>query len=366
MLTGFDYPWWSAWADAHIRRRPSGPTSSAPASRSRTSTCSCAAICPPACSRCPIRREPTTRGAAIDPTVLALGVAYLVLQVFLSGGVIAVLRAPQPEWTVRGLLHGSGFYFGRLLRLALLMLLVDAVVFALYGPFARWADVQAREAVSERTAIVVDARPPRPAPPRPHRGEHGLVLRPHPDGPGGAVERDPGPPLRGRALRGELRADVRARAADDRGSLWRGSPRGPCSTGTGRPTGYKTQLVTFVLLEGLVFAAPLPPRGDPGWTGDPGSPASAGGPAERHLTLPTVPVDATGFRQALSQFASGVTVVTTRDASGEAARPHRQRLLLGEPRAAAGARVASTCGSDARGIPRLGRVRREHPGRGAG
>jgi flavin reductase (DIM6/NTAB) family NADH-FMN oxidoreductase RutF len=36
------------------------------------------------------------------------------------------------------------------------------------------------------------------------------------------------------------------------------------------------------------------------------------------LTLPTVPVDATGFRQALAQFASGVTVVTTRDASGEA------------------------------------------------
>jgi flavin reductase (DIM6/NTAB) family NADH-FMN oxidoreductase RutF len=36
------------------------------------------------------------------------------------------------------------------------------------------------------------------------------------------------------------------------------------------------------------------------------------------VTLPTVPVDATGFRQALAQFPSGVTVVTTRDASGEA------------------------------------------------
>jgi flavin reductase (DIM6/NTAB) family NADH-FMN oxidoreductase RutF len=35
------------------------------------------------------------------------------------------------------------------------------------------------------------------------------------------------------------------------------------------------------------------------------------------LTLPTVPVDASGFRQALAQFASGVTVVTTRDAGGE-------------------------------------------------
>lgn len=35
------------------------------------------------------------------------------------------------------------------------------------------------------------------------------------------------------------------------------------------------------------------------------------------MTLTTVPVDATGFRQALSQFASGVTVVTTLDAAGE-------------------------------------------------
>jgi flavin reductase (DIM6/NTAB) family NADH-FMN oxidoreductase RutF len=35
------------------------------------------------------------------------------------------------------------------------------------------------------------------------------------------------------------------------------------------------------------------------------------------LTLTTVPVDASGFRQALAQFASGVTVVTTRDAGGE-------------------------------------------------
>ncbi|HET6898471.1 MAG TPA: hypothetical protein VFK70_08995, partial [Vicinamibacteria bacterium] len=94
------------------------------------------------------------RVPSFDPTVLALGAAYLVLQVFLSGGVIAALRAPQPDWTVRGLLHGSGFYFGRLLRLAALVLLMDAVLFALYGPFARWADVQAREAVSERTAIA--------------------------------------------------------------------------------------------------------------------------------------------------------------------------------------------------------------------
>jgi flavin reductase (DIM6/NTAB) family NADH-FMN oxidoreductase RutF len=35
------------------------------------------------------------------------------------------------------------------------------------------------------------------------------------------------------------------------------------------------------------------------------------------VSLPPVPVDAAGFRQALAQFASGVTVVTTRDAGGQ-------------------------------------------------
>jgi hypothetical protein len=68
--------------------------------------------------------------------------------------VLGALRAPQPEWTVRGVLHGAGFYFGRLFRLAVLVLLLDALLFWLYGPFARWADDQAREAVSERTAMA--------------------------------------------------------------------------------------------------------------------------------------------------------------------------------------------------------------------
>jgi hypothetical protein len=55
---------------------------------------------------------------------------------------------------VRGLLHGSGFYFGRFLRLALLVLLVVGLLFALNAPAARWADHRARESVSEATAHV--------------------------------------------------------------------------------------------------------------------------------------------------------------------------------------------------------------------
>ena len=153
MLAGFDYPWWSAWADAHPETT-FGPDILGAGFAFKNLDLLLRGRLPAGLFTMPDPERPEERGTPFDPAVLALGVAYLVLQVFLSGGVIAALRAPQPDWTVRGLLHGSGFYFGRLLRLALLMLLVDAVVFAIYGPFARWADVQAREAVSERTAIV--------------------------------------------------------------------------------------------------------------------------------------------------------------------------------------------------------------------
>jgi len=76
------------------------------------------------------------------------------VQVFLSGGVLGVLRAPGGGWRMRGLLHGSGFYFGRLLRLALVSLAVLWILFRLYHPLAGWVDERAREAVSERTAMA--------------------------------------------------------------------------------------------------------------------------------------------------------------------------------------------------------------------
>ena len=90
----------------------------------------------------------------IDPVILAVGGAYLVLQVFLMGGVLAVLRGAQGQWTVRSLLHGSGFYFGRFLRITLAGLLLDWIVFAANGPFAHWGDHLAREAVSETAATA--------------------------------------------------------------------------------------------------------------------------------------------------------------------------------------------------------------------
>jgi hypothetical protein len=153
MLHGFDYPWWAAWADAHPDTTFSPDILGAGFAFKNLDLLLRGSL-PAGLFVLPDPEHPGERAAGLDATVLALGVAYLLLQVLLGGGVIAALRAPQPEWTVRGLLHAGGFYSGRLLRLALLVLLVDGVLFRIYAPLALWADDRAREAVSERTAIV--------------------------------------------------------------------------------------------------------------------------------------------------------------------------------------------------------------------
>lgn len=92
---------------------------------------------------------------SLDPTILGVGALYWLLQVFLTGGIIGVFRAPQGGFSVRGLVHGSGFYFGRILRVSLLALAAAGAVFALNAPFARWVDGLAGEAVSGRSASAL-------------------------------------------------------------------------------------------------------------------------------------------------------------------------------------------------------------------
>jgi len=92
-------------------------------------------------------------GKPLDAAILGLGGLYILLQTFLGGGALSVLRAPQGGFRLRALLQASGFYFGRLFRLMLLGLALYGLVFALNAPFARWADARAYEAVSEATAL---------------------------------------------------------------------------------------------------------------------------------------------------------------------------------------------------------------------
>ena len=98
MLSGFDYPWWSA----RVRRAPGqttfGPDILGAGFAFKNLDLLLRGRLPAGAVRVARSGAGTDEsGRGVDPTVLALGAAYLVLQVFLSGGVIAALRAPQPR-----------------------------------------------------------------------------------------------------------------------------------------------------------------------------------------------------------------------------------------------------------------------------
>jgi hypothetical protein len=151
MTFGFDYNWWSEWHDRqHDWPATFGPEIFGIGFAFRNVELLLKGVLPGG-----ILADGDGSDPAESALLLELGALYVLLQVFLTGGILGVLRAPGGGWTVRGLLHGSGFYFGRLLRLALVSLLVLSVLFSLYGPFAAWIDHRAREAVSERTAMIL-------------------------------------------------------------------------------------------------------------------------------------------------------------------------------------------------------------------
>jgi hypothetical protein len=151
MMRGFDYPWWSHWADTREGYAASlSPDLLGQGFAMKNLDLLLKGQLPAGLFA--VRDVDGKRPLLLDPLLLALAAAYMLAQVFLSGGVLSVLRQAQGRWTVRGLLHGAGFYCGRFSRVWALMLLAAAILFALYGPFARWADDHAREAVSETSA----------------------------------------------------------------------------------------------------------------------------------------------------------------------------------------------------------------------
>jgi len=151
MMYGFDYDWWSLWSE-----RQQGPESAlGPDLLGNGFALKNLDLLLKGWLPAGLFAPGSGKPPPVDPLVLGLGVVYLVVQAFLTGGLLAVFRRPRGGWTLRGLLHGSGFYFGRMLRLSLLALAAAYVVFALDAPFARLVDGLAREAVSERTALVL-------------------------------------------------------------------------------------------------------------------------------------------------------------------------------------------------------------------
>jgi hypothetical protein len=151
MAHGFDFAWWSQWSDTRAGYQKSlGPDLLGAGFAFKNLDLLLGGQLPAGLFAG--RDSDGKRALRVDPLLLAVAAAYMLVQVFLAGGVLSVLRQAGGSWTVRGALHGAGFYFGRFLRVWALLLLVAAGLFALYAPLASWADVQAREAVSGATA----------------------------------------------------------------------------------------------------------------------------------------------------------------------------------------------------------------------
>jgi hypothetical protein len=151
MMRGFDYAWWSRWSDAHPGWTSTlGPDLLGAGFALKNVDLVLEGQFPAALFARP--DADGKRAVLLDPLLLAVAAAYMLAQVFLNGGVLSVLRQARGGWTIRALLHGAGFYCGRFLRVWALMMIVLALLFAVYAPLASFADGQAREAVSERAA----------------------------------------------------------------------------------------------------------------------------------------------------------------------------------------------------------------------
>jgi hypothetical protein len=147
MMYGFDFAWWSHWSEAQQDWKSSfGPDILGVGFAFKNLDL---------LLRGELPARLFTRRGELDPVILSLGAAYILIQTFLIGGILGVFRAPQGSWTLRGLIHGSGFYFGRLARVACLALVADYVLFRLNVPLARFVDRRAFEAETETHAMTL-------------------------------------------------------------------------------------------------------------------------------------------------------------------------------------------------------------------
>ncbi len=159
MMNGFDYDWWKEWSEEQKGWTGSfGPDIFGTGFAFKNLDQLLRGVLPLRFFHVEPPMAPSEerddRAPTLDGVLLTVGFLYWLVQLFLTGGLLGVLRAPSGGWTVRGLLHGSGFYFGRLFRVSLLALFATGVLFLLNRPFASWVDGQARETVSETAALA--------------------------------------------------------------------------------------------------------------------------------------------------------------------------------------------------------------------
>jgi hypothetical protein len=157
MTTGFDHDWWSEWSQRQTGfARHLSPELLGLGFAAKNLELLLKGHLPVGLFAGVAATGPRLPGApdrSLDPLVLGLGLVSWLLQLCLTGGVLGVLRSPQGRFTMWGLLHGSGFYAGRLIRIGLFAVGAAGLVFVLWAPVSQLAETRARESVSETTAL---------------------------------------------------------------------------------------------------------------------------------------------------------------------------------------------------------------------
>ena len=145
MLYGFDHDWWAVWhAGQDDYARELHPRILGRGRPLRNLELLLDGMLPLG-----LFAEPGT--ARLDALILGLGALYALVQSLLGGGVLALLRGGS-GWSLRQLLHATGFYAARLLRLLAVSLLVVWLVFAAAGPLAAAFEGRAAASASEASA----------------------------------------------------------------------------------------------------------------------------------------------------------------------------------------------------------------------
>lgn len=85
------------------------------------------------------------RSGGLAPRLAAAIAVFWLLEVFFTGGLLAVLRAPAGGWSLGACVRSGAFYFGRLLRVGLLALATAALVFGVLASLRFETDGLARQ-----------------------------------------------------------------------------------------------------------------------------------------------------------------------------------------------------------------------------
>ncbi len=93
---------------------------------------------------------------AVLGSALLAAVLYIMLMIFLNGGVIGCLRRPEAKTTLADFFHDGGLYFWRYLRLFLISIPVYLVFLGIFYPLLKsFLNIFSRRAPNEWPALIV-------------------------------------------------------------------------------------------------------------------------------------------------------------------------------------------------------------------